>query len=138
MDDGGDEDDGDDEDEEEEQDEQPDFCFEFDGYESFDHETCADNRGALSGTGGENGTCAEFTSGSTASDDSVHSDETSGFGADSSGTPATQPADRVSDSSDLLDSVAVNEGLEAFAKWKTWKLYAAQYLRQYHSLNPTV
>ncbi|KAJ8559022.1 hypothetical protein ON010_g8426 [Phytophthora cinnamomi] len=36
MDDVGDEDDGGDEDEVEEQDEQPDFCFEFDGYESFD------------------------------------------------------------------------------------------------------
>ncbi|GMF40102.1 unnamed protein product [Phytophthora fragariaefolia] len=108
-------DDGGDEDEEEQHDKQLDFCFEFDGDESFDHETCTDDRAAFSGTGGDYGTSAEFTSGSTVTDDSGRCDETFGFGTNSIGTPATHLADRGSDFSDLLDPAAVNEGLEAFA-----------------------
>ncbi|GMF48849.1 unnamed protein product [Phytophthora fragariaefolia] len=114
MDDGGDEDDGGYEDEEEEHDKQSDFCFEFDGDESFDHETCTDDRAAVSGTGGDYGISAELTSGSTVTDDSG-SDETVGFGTNSIGTSATHLADRGSDFSDLLDSAAVNEGLKVFA-----------------------
>ncbi|GMF45140.1 unnamed protein product [Phytophthora fragariaefolia] len=76
MDDEGDEDDGGNDDEEEDHDEWPDFCCEFNGDESFDYETCTNDHGAVSSTGGDYGTSTEFTTGGTASDDSVHSDET--------------------------------------------------------------
>ncbi|KAG6621441.1 uncharacterized protein IUM83_10999 [Phytophthora cinnamomi] len=92
MDDGGDEGDRV---EDEDEDEQPDLCV------------YGDNVG--SGTG------VERTCSSSASTESVNSVETRGFSEVGAGSAYVPTGESVGDLSELLDSAAVRDGLEAFA-----------------------
>ncbi|KAE9278043.1 hypothetical protein PF001_g25351 [Phytophthora fragariae] len=102
MDDGGDEDDQVDEEREIE----PDFCFNFDGDESFESE--GDNAGFT----GTTSTDSETKSSSSAVADVRRTDETVNLSADTVSLPSTEVS---CDFSALLETAAVRDGLDAFA-----------------------